>query len=221
MYWGICPRVSGGQTQQRCTLLGPAALGKPGPSGAQVSLGDQSLKLFFVRRDSPISQSVVQAGPQVVGDSAEAVGSGRAPTCATTLIPHTAGDLSWAGRSSSVIEFWCLKVTRVHARTHARTHIHAESRCMCAQENVWVCVHFKVCKSSHMRTLSAFVHAFTHACQHANMYIYINNMTFSIKTKKNPDINFILSYSRCNQKQMSACLEGLFKHASGKIYGRV
>ena len=43
-------------------------------------------------------------------------------------------------------------------------------------------------------------------------------MTFSIKT---PDINFILSYSRCNQKQMSACLEGLFKHASWKIYGRV
>lgn len=39
--------MSGGQTQQRCTLLGPAALGKPGPSGAQVSLGDQSLKLFL------------------------------------------------------------------------------------------------------------------------------------------------------------------------------
>lgn len=58
------------------------------------------------------------------------------------------------------------------ARTHAHTHIHAESRCMCTQENVWVCVHFKVCKSSHMRTLSTFVHAFTHACQHANMYIY-------------------------------------------------
>lgn len=134
---------------------------------------------FFVRRDSPISQSVVQAGPQVVGDSAEAVGSGRAPTCATTLIPHTGGDLSWAGRSSSVIEFWCLKVTCVHARTPARTHTHTcrcssrcICRCMCTQENVWVCVHFKVCISSHMRTLSTFVHAFTHACQHANMYIY-------------------------------------------------
>lgn len=132
MYWGICPRVSGGQTQQRCTLLGPAALGKPGPSGAQVSLGDQSLKLFFVRRDSPISQSVVQAGPQVVGDSAEAVGSGRAPTCATTLIPHTGGDLSWAGRSSSVIEFWCLKVTCVHARTPTHTHTYMQRVDACA-----------------------------------------------------------------------------------------
>lgn len=40
-----------------------------------------------------------------MGDSAAAVGSGRAPTCATTLIPHTGGDLSWAGRSSSLIEY--------------------------------------------------------------------------------------------------------------------
>lgn len=40
----------------------------------------------------------------MVGDSAETVGSERAPTCATTLIPHTGGDLSWAGSGSSVIE---------------------------------------------------------------------------------------------------------------------
>lgn len=51
-----------------------------------------------------VRQAVIQAGPQVVGDSAEAVGSGRALTCTTTLIPHTGGDLSWAARSSSVIE---------------------------------------------------------------------------------------------------------------------
>lgn len=37
-------------------------------------------------------------------DSAEAVGSGRASTCASTLIPHAGGDLPWAGRSSVVAE---------------------------------------------------------------------------------------------------------------------
>lgn len=41
----------------------------------------------------------------MVGDSAEAVGSGQAPTCATTLILHTGGDLSRAGWSSSVVEW--------------------------------------------------------------------------------------------------------------------
>lgn len=51
-----------------------------------------------------VSQLLIQAGPQVVADGAEAVGSGRAPTCTATLIPHTGGDLSWAGKGSSVIE---------------------------------------------------------------------------------------------------------------------
>lgn len=37
----------------------------------------------------------------MVGDSVEAVGSGRASTCASKLIPHAGGDLSWAGRSSA------------------------------------------------------------------------------------------------------------------------
>lgn len=41
----------------------------------------------------------------MLGDSAEAVGSGRAPTCATTLIPHTGGDLSWAGGGSSAVKY--------------------------------------------------------------------------------------------------------------------
>lgn len=45
--------------------------------------------------------SVIRSGPRVVGDSAGAVGSGRASTCASPLIPHAAGDLSRAGRSSS------------------------------------------------------------------------------------------------------------------------
>lgn len=76
---------------------------RPPPLGAQVSLCDQSLK-HFVRWESPISQSVIWSGPQVVGDSAEAVGSGRASTCASTLIPHAGGDLSWAGKSSAVAE---------------------------------------------------------------------------------------------------------------------
>lgn len=84
--------------------LGPQSLAHQAPSGAQVSLCDQSLKPF-VRCDSPISQSVAQAEPQVVGDSAEAVGSGRAPTCASVLIPHTGGDLSRVGRSSSDVEY--------------------------------------------------------------------------------------------------------------------
>lgn len=105
MFWGICLRVSGGSTWNEFTLLGPRVPGMPDrpPLGAQVSLCDQSLKRF-VRWESPISQSVIWSGPQVVGDSAEAVGSGRASTCASTLIPHAGGDLSWAGKSSAVAE---------------------------------------------------------------------------------------------------------------------
>lgn len=111
MFWGICLRVSGGSTWNEFTLLGPRVPGMPDrpPLGAQVSLCDQSLKRF-VRWESPISQSVIWSGPQVVGDSAEAVGSGRASTCASTLIPHAGGDLSWAGKSSAVAEnvyFFC------------------------------------------------------------------------------------------------------------------
>lgn len=86
--------------------LGPQSLARWAPSGAQVSLGDQSLMLFLSGEILPsVSQSVSQVGPQVVGDSAEALGSGRAPTCTTSLIPHTGGDLSWAGSSSPVIEY--------------------------------------------------------------------------------------------------------------------
>lgn len=44
----------------------------------------------------------------MVGDGAVCEGSGRAPTRTTTLIPHTGGDLSRVGKSSSVR---CLKVT--------------------------------------------------------------------------------------------------------------
>lgn len=105
MFWGIRLRVSGGSTWNEFTLLGPRVPGMPDhpPLGAQVSLCDQSLKRF-VRWESPISQSVIWSGPQVVGDSVEAVGSGRASTCAATLIPHAGGDLSWAGNSSAVAE---------------------------------------------------------------------------------------------------------------------
>lgn len=103
------------------------------PSGAQVSVCDQSLK-HFVRWDSPISQSVIWLGPQVVGDSAEAVRSGRASTCAPTLIPHAGGDLSWAGRSSSDAEKYFFSLLHLHICVHLHT-IHLW--CMSTQKYVW------------------------------------------------------------------------------------
>lgn len=159
-------------------------------------------------------QSVTQAGPQVVGDSAEAVGSGRAPTCTTTLIPHTGGDLSWAGRSSSVIEYgvW---MWHVHTNTHMQRVDSSALVFLC------VAVYFLIiCESHHVWTQSAFVCTCLDVCQHTDMYIYKYIWHFEWKLKK-PDTNFFLSSSCSNQKQMSACLEGLFKHEARKIYGRV
>lgn len=132
MFWGICLRVSGGSTWNEFTLLGPRVPGMPDhpPLGAQVSLCDQSLKRF-VRWESPISQSVIWSGPQVVGDSAEAVGSGRASTCASTLIPHAGGDLSWVGKSSAVAE----NVYFFFVIAPAYVHISALCRCPSTTHN--------------------------------------------------------------------------------------
>lgn len=94
----------GNQVDKRNTVSGSAVLGTPGPPRVPRRAWINRC-CCFVRRDSPISQPLVQAGPQVLGDSAEAVGSGRAPTCTQTLIPHTGGDLSRAGKSSPVIEW--------------------------------------------------------------------------------------------------------------------
>lgn len=81
-----------------------------------------------------VSQSVIRSGPQVVADSAEAVGSGRASTCASTLIPHAGGDLLWAGRSSAVAEnvfFIIIAPAYVHISTLVyafTTHVNAQIR---------------------------------------------------------------------------------------------
>lgn len=83
-----------------------------------------------------VSQSVIRSGPQVVADSAEAVGSGRASTCASTLIPHAGGDLLWAGRSSAVAEnvfFYYYYCTCICAHFYTclcpfTTHVNAQIR---------------------------------------------------------------------------------------------
>lgn len=114
-------------------------------------------------------------------------------------------------------------VWKWHVCTPARTHTHTYMQRVDACALKKTCGSACISKSVKVHTWELYLHLSMHLRMHASTQtcIYINNMTFSIKTKKNPDINFILSYSRCNQKQMSACLEGLFKHASGKIYGRV
>lgn len=154
------------------------------PSGGQVSLHDQSLKLF-VRWDSPVSQSVSQpfcAEPQVLGDSAEAVGSGRAPTCATTLIPHTGGDLLWAGGSSSAVKY-----------------------------GVWMrCAH-TIAQMQKVEGAFSFLF-FALSCTSVYLVLFFSQtQTFFLA-------HTVIKSKRAKKKK-SVCLEGLFKHASWKIYG--
>lgn len=192
MCWGICPRVSGGQTEEGSPSWGPQSLACQAPSGAQVSLCDQSLKLF-VMWDSPISQSVIRAGPQVVGDQGE--------------LPHV--QQHW---SHTQVEI-CYGLVGAHLRlnivfecdVHTQTLKHAERRCifctfMYVHLSTLICV-FLVCTSTHK-------HVWEKRCTYT-VYIFFFPQT---------QTSFFLTLQ---SKPKSACLEGLFKHASWKIYGRL
>lgn len=183
MYWGICPRVSGGQTQQRCTLLGPAALGKPGPSGAQVSLGDQSLKLFLSGEILPSVSQWFRQGlrwwviVQRLWDQGE--------------LPHV--QQHWSHTQVEICHglvgahLWLnFGVWKWHVCTPARTHTHTYMQRVDACALKKTCGSVCISKSVKVHTWELYLHLPMHLRMHASTQtcIYINNMTFSIKTKK-------------------------------------
>lgn len=101
MFWGICLRVSGGSTREEFTLMGPKLPGiLDPPQVLRWASVFNHLSILSGETLPSVSQSFGW-GLRWWGDSVEAVRSGRASTCASTLIPHAGGDLSWAGRSSS------------------------------------------------------------------------------------------------------------------------
>lgn len=167
MFWGICLRVSGGSTWEWVHPLGaqsPLACQTRPPLGAQVSLCDQSLK-HFVRWESPISQSVSHSvgwGLRWWVIAQEAVGSGRASTCASTLIPHAGGDLSWAGRSSAVAKnvFFFYYCTCICAHLHTclclfTTHVNAQMGGKKSSMSIYIFSIYLRTKLSFFRTLQS------------------------------------------------------------------
>lgn len=77
-----------------------------------------------------------------------------------------------------------------------------------------VFLHFLVCTFIYIDHYSYCMRANTNMRRKKHIYIYEHIYMYRLSIE-------CLSSSHCDQKQKSACLQGLLKHMSWKIYGRL